>query len=1461
MSGRTLDDDVPAALNAVDLKKVPEVDEKKDWSNAEYESQSGHVITEDGVHPTEDELHGPNKLRRISDAIPWPAYLIALIELAERFSYYGTTAVFTNFIQRPLPPGSRTGAGGHDHTSGALGLGTNASTGLTTFNSFWVYVIPLFGAYIADTRLGRFKTVCWSVLIALIGHIIMIISSVPTVIIHPKQALACFVIALIIMGVGTGGFKANVSPLVAEQYKVEHPRIKLLASGERVIVDPAQTTARIYLYFYLMINVGSLLGQIGMTYSEKYVGFWLAYTLPTIMFMLCPIVLWLGKSRYTTSPPKGSVVADTLRVFRLAAKGHWSLNFAKFSRSIDWDRARPANIIRENQGERPAWCNWDDQFVDETRRALKACQVFLFYPLYWLSYNQLNNNLISQAATMQTNGVPNDIIQNLDPLALIIFIPICDYFVYPALRRAGYNFSPLKRIFTGFLMAALSMVWAAVVQYYIYQRSPCGYYANGPTCDPAPLNVWIQSGSYILIGFSEIFASISGLEYAFQMAPKRMRSMVMAIFLFMSAISSAIGEAFNPLAADPHLIWNYASAAIISGVAGIVFWICFRKLDAQQDELNEIGKGKREDDEIVFWESEDPWVYGGEYESFAQNISRIVQSWRRIGLEPHFVFDGAEPVLKFPQHTSRIQDTRIAPSNIFFRTSTVRRNEPAFLRDNRIIPPLSYGACVDALLKLDVSCTWADAEADPRCVEIAASMGTWVLAKDTDFVILNAEDYLGYVPIDQLVWEYEQDAPVQAAAEEDDDGWTPAARGKGKGRKRSSTVSKGFVSQGLLPPKSGEVVAIKFLVYHPKTLANHLKIPSTFLPLFSSLVGNDFVPPSYRTRFFERRRSLAQQIERVGEVLHEVLSTGQDRRSRIGKLIAKNMASRGDASGSNTDANRPSVATLIQTAIQELLIRQGTAQQVDEMVETVIDAILQYGAECDPAGPFYACIPRSPHPYQELVRRHYTQAYEAGHFSPEVLEIAANGCMWANLFLENPDVESSGRTIATELVTWTAAVINDAFPIGSNSDGDESVMSKDAGTTTQSSVRGEGEEDDDELISVVEEQTDSEEEQTRARNRQLREGREETEDSRSDSNDPYYASYSSGVPVALLTSALKKLRRQQRDQPGSQAHSPATASVVTSGIVSPRTEEGAASFPFLQPQPTAITTHYRSSLRIVPQRLAIPTLSTLLDASSRGRTLSSTQSQIPLWKWQGPIQLQPAETRLKVFLHAMQGNTERIRGLVDAKGDGLGEDWVVIVLALRWAIIKAAERAKVVSENKNGRNTEDMKWKKRDAQAFILSCLRLHLELTKPADVSSNDLEPEPTLPEAQPRNIQLTSQILISIEATQHLAQVLLLSDKITVVGVERRFSGRRFHEALTSIGKLKSKDVVDQELFVILWRAVEEDSKAEWWGSDAPTVKDDKTTTKRASKSTPYSSVKSTFAKSNTSLYSALANLGNDW
>lgn len=199
----------------------------------------------------------------------------------------------------------------------------------------------------------------------------------------------------------------------------------------------------------------------------------------------------------------------------------------------------------------------------------------------------MTNNLTSQAATMQLHGAPNDIILNLNPLALIIFIPIMDHLVYPGLSRMGFKSTPLKRIYTGFILASLSMVAATVTQHYIYKTSPCGDHPSACK-EPAPINVWVQAVPYILVAISEILASITGYEYAYTKAPKNMKSLVQSLFLFMNAISSAIQQGLTALSTDPLLVWNYGFVAILAFIGGNLFYISHRSLDKEEDELNNI---------------------------------------------------------------------------------------------------------------------------------------------------------------------------------------------------------------------------------------------------------------------------------------------------------------------------------------------------------------------------------------------------------------------------------------------------------------------------------------------------------------------------------------------------------------------------------------------------------------------------------------------------------------------------------------------------------------------------------------------------------------------------------------------------------------------------------------------------------------------------------------------------------
>jgi POT family proton-dependent oligopeptide transporter len=228
-----------------------------------------------------------------------------------------------------------------------------------------------------------------------------------------------------------------------------------------------------------------------------------------------------------------------------------------------------------------------------------ACKVFLVFPIFWLIFQQMQNNLVSQAGTMQLHGLPNDIMQNIDALTIIAFIPICDRIVYPSLRKFGIQFKPITRITWGLALATVAMSYAVYVQRTIYSAAPC--FDNPLECDAAVMvdgkrehnhvHVALQIPAYFLVALAEIFAAITGLEYAYTKAPASMKSFIMAMFLLTSAGGAALGAALAPLAKNPQLTWFYLGLAITSGTTTVVFWFLFNKYNNMEDSLNELGAG------------------------------------------------------------------------------------------------------------------------------------------------------------------------------------------------------------------------------------------------------------------------------------------------------------------------------------------------------------------------------------------------------------------------------------------------------------------------------------------------------------------------------------------------------------------------------------------------------------------------------------------------------------------------------------------------------------------------------------------------------------------------------------------------------------------------------------------------------------------------------------------------------
>jgi proton-dependent oligopeptide transporter, POT family len=272
--------------------------------------------------------------------------LIVIVELCERFSFYGCKGVWTNYIKNryddPLTPGM-------------LGLGPMGALGLQKFFTFWAYSTPIGGAIIADQRLGRYKTIILGCIFYIIGGLILTLTSIPLPSLTQTTHVAGFISAIIFMGLGTGGIKSNVSALVAEQCTGTTRKLKQL-QNEWVIVDPAVTAHRIYMYFYFAINVGSL-GSALTAVMEHKIGFWSAYVLPLISFVGAMVIVIAGRRTYILRKPQGSVTLDAFKALNIARKKGWKL-----------DAAKPANT---------PGVPWDDQFVNELKRALVACKVRL----------------------------------------------------------------------------------------------------------------------------------------------------------------------------------------------------------------------------------------------------------------------------------------------------------------------------------------------------------------------------------------------------------------------------------------------------------------------------------------------------------------------------------------------------------------------------------------------------------------------------------------------------------------------------------------------------------------------------------------------------------------------------------------------------------------------------------------------------------------------------------------------------------------------------------------------------------------------------------------------------------------------------------------------------------------------------------------------------------------------------
>ena len=159
---------------------------------------------------------------------PKGLYVLFFTEMWERFGFYTMLAIFVYYMQE--------------------NFGWDAATATNVYGIFLagVYFTPIAGGWIADNLLGYGKTITIGAITMIIGYGLMAV---------PTSSPEMLYLALTIVCIGNGLFKANISVLVGNLYG--HAQVSLKDAG--------------YNIFYMGINIGAFYAPMAAAGIRRFV--------------------------------------------------------------------------------------------------------------------------------------------------------------------------------------------------------------------------------------------------------------------------------------------------------------------------------------------------------------------------------------------------------------------------------------------------------------------------------------------------------------------------------------------------------------------------------------------------------------------------------------------------------------------------------------------------------------------------------------------------------------------------------------------------------------------------------------------------------------------------------------------------------------------------------------------------------------------------------------------------------------------------------------------------------------------------------------------------------------------------------------------------------------------------------------------------------------------------------------
>jgi proton-dependent oligopeptide transporter, POT family len=360
-----------------------------------------------------------------------------------------------------------------------MGLGEHHATEVLHLFGTAVYFLPLLGGYIADRWLGRYWTILIISLFYCAGHATLAAFGTTLPGIYMGLGLIAF---------GAGGIKPCVSTFVGDQFRP----------------DQHHLLTKIYGWFYWAINLGAAAAFFLIPPIHKNYGYKWAFGVPGIAMGVATLVFWLGRKRYVRQPP--ARLQNRLRIFQ-----------------VMW-------YALTHQSERTAGQKYLDvalksfsrEEVEGTRSVLGIILVFCTVPMFWACFNQSNSTWVNQGEKMTPwHFLDGETMQGSGAVLVMIWVPILTLWIYPLLERRGIKATPLRRMGVGMVLGGIAFFMSGLVQ---------AQMDHGAT-----LSINWQLVPYVVLEAGEVLVSATALEFAFEQAPKQLKSLMMGIWLMTTA--------------------------------------------------------------------------------------------------------------------------------------------------------------------------------------------------------------------------------------------------------------------------------------------------------------------------------------------------------------------------------------------------------------------------------------------------------------------------------------------------------------------------------------------------------------------------------------------------------------------------------------------------------------------------------------------------------------------------------------------------------------------------------------------------------------------------------------------------------------------------------------------------------------------------------------------------------------